>query len=144
MSVRCFTCWAALLLPLLPPLRTVNHQPTTPRCIRNQVHENYDCLILNRLAKVIDYQLLKLSNLFIVVESPQSDANVSQSEPAAATLASQRPQPSEKQRDTPFTLAARGKLSAEQVEECHRKVTAYVVKRLHPFSEDESPSFRYS
>ncbi|XP_030273111.1 zinc finger BED domain-containing protein 1-like isoform X1 [Sparus aurata] len=77
-----------------------------------------------------------------VVESSQSDANVSKSEPAAATLASQRPQPAEKRRDTPFTLAARGKLSAEQVEECHRKVTAYVVKRLHPFSEVESPSYR--
>lgn len=84
-----------------------------------------------------------MSNLFIVVERSQSEANVSQSEPAAAaTLTSQRPQPAEsflqpakKQRDTPFTVAARGKLSAEQIAECHRKVTAYVVKRLHPLSD---------
>lgn len=94
-----------------------------------------------------------MSNLFIVVERSQSDANISQSEPAAAaaaaTLTSQQPQPAEsflqpakKQRDTPFTVAARGKLSAEQVAECHRKVTAYVVKRLHPLSDVESPTFR--
>ncbi|ROL45244.1 Zinc finger BED domain-containing protein 1 [Anabarilius grahami] len=43
---------------------------------------------------------------------------------------------------TPFTIAARGKMSAQQKEECHRKVTAHIVKRLHPFSEVESPTFR--
>ncbi|XP_057703650.1 E3 SUMO-protein ligase ZBED1-like isoform X2 [Corythoichthys intestinalis] len=42
----------------------------------------------------------------------------------------------------PFTIAARGKMSAQQIEECHRKVTAYFVKRLHPFSDVESPTFR--
>jgi len=30
----------------------------------------------------------------------------------------------------------------QQKEECHRKVTAHIVKRLHPFSEVESPTFR--
>jgi hypothetical protein len=90
-----------------------------------------------------------VSNLFIVVERSQSDANVnvSQSEPAAAaaaaaaTLTGPRPQPAKIQQ-TPFSMAARGKLSAEQIAECHRKVTAYVVKRLHPFSDVESPTFR--
>jgi len=56
-----------------------------------------------------------VSNLFIVVECSQSDANVSQSEPAAAaTLTGQRLQSAKKQK-TPFTIAARGKLSAEQI-----------------------------
>ena len=90
-----------------------------------------------------------MSNLFIVVERSQSDANVnvSQSEPAAAaaaaaaTLTGPRPKPAKIQQ-TPFSMAARGKLSAEQIAECHRKVTAYVVKRLHPFSDIESPTFR--
>ena len=91
-----------------------------------------------------------MSNLFIVVERSQSDANVnvSQSEPAAAaaaaaaaTLTGPRPKPAKIQQ-TPFSMAARGKLSAEQIAECHRKVTAYVVKRLHPFSDVESPTFR--
>ena len=90
-----------------------------------------------------------MSNLLIVVERSQSDANVnvSQSEPAAAaaaaaaTLTGPRPQPAKIQQ-TPFSMAARGKLSAEQIAECHRKVTAYVVKRLHPFSDVESPTFR--
>ena len=90
-----------------------------------------------------------MSNLFIVVERSQSDANVnvSQSEPAAAaaaaaaTLTGPRPQPAKIQQ-TPFSMAARGKLSAEQIAECHRKVMAYVVKRLHPFSDVESPTFR--
>ncbi|XP_030192974.1 zinc finger BED domain-containing protein 1-like isoform X1 [Gadus morhua] len=84
-----------------------------------------------------------------VVERSQSDANVnvSQSEPAAAaaaaaaTLTGPRPQPAKIQQ-TPFSMAARGKLSAEQIAECHRKVTAYVVKGLHPFSDVESPTFR--
>lgn len=45
--------------------------------------------------------------------------------------------------ETPFTFAAKqGKTPVEKVEECHRKVTAYVVKRLHPFSDVESPTFR--
>ena len=90
-----------------------------------------------------------MSNLFIVVERSQSDANVnvSQSEPAAAaaaaaaTLTGPRPKPAKIQQ-TPFSMAARGKLSAEQIAECHRKVMAYVVKRLHPFSDVESPTFR--
>ena len=90
-----------------------------------------------------------MSNLFLVVERSQSDANVnvSQSESAAAaaaaaaTLTGPRPQPAKIQQ-TPFSMAARGKLSAEQIAECHRKVTAYVVKRLHPFSDVESPTFR--
>ncbi|XP_030263766.1 zinc finger BED domain-containing protein 1-like [Sparus aurata] len=43
---------------------------------------------------------------------------------------------------TPFTIAAKGKMSVQQKEECHRKVTAHIVKRLHPFSEVESPTFR--
>ncbi|XP_034052456.1 zinc finger BED domain-containing protein 1-like [Gymnodraco acuticeps] len=33
-------------------------------------------------------------------------------------------------------------MTVEKREECHRKVTAFVVKRLHPFSEVEAPTFR--
>ena len=47
-------------------------------------------------------------------------------------------------RDTPFSLALKGKLTKEKTEECHRAVTAFVVKGLHPFSVVESPSFRYA
>ncbi|CAL8310294.1 unnamed protein product [Boreogadus saida] len=43
---------------------------------------------------------------------------------------------------TPFTIASKGKMSVEQVQECHRNVTAFIVKRLHPFSDVESPTFR--
>lgn len=86
--------------------------------------------------------MLKLSNLFVVVERSQNHGNVSQSESAAsATLTSQQPQSAKKQ-ETPFTMAAKGKLSVEQIAECHRKVTAHVVKRLHPLSEVDSPTFR--
>ncbi|KAJ4933194.1 hypothetical protein JOQ06_030029 [Pogonophryne albipinna] len=45
-------------------------------------------------------------------------------------------------RVNPFTLAAKGKMTVEKREECHRKVTTFVVKRLHPFSEVEAPTFR--
>ncbi|KAJ4921228.1 hypothetical protein JOQ06_021916 [Pogonophryne albipinna] len=44
-------------------------------------------------------------------------------------------------RVNPFTLAAKRKVT-ETREECHRKVTTFVVKRLHPFSEVEAPTFR--
>ncbi|KAL1276142.1 hypothetical protein QQF64_035765, partial [Cirrhinus molitorella] len=44
--------------------------------------------------------------------------------------------------ETPFTLAMKGKMSKEKVDECHRAVTRFVVKRLHPFATVESPSFR--
>ncbi|XP_061743025.1 E3 SUMO-protein ligase ZBED1-like isoform X1 [Nerophis ophidion] len=43
---------------------------------------------------------------------------------------------------TPFTTAAMGNMSVPQTEECHRKVTAHIIKRLHRFSEVESPTFR--
>lgn len=42
---------------------------------------------------------------------------------------------------TPFTLAAR-KMPSNQVEQCHRAVTKFVVKGLHPFATVESPWFR--
>nr|XP_055050617.1 E3 SUMO-protein ligase ZBED1-like isoform X2 [Misgurnus anguillicaudatus] len=36
----------------------------------------------------------------------------------------------------------KGKMSKERVDECHRAVTRFVVKGLHPFATVESPSFR--
>ncbi|KAK0135320.1 Zinc finger BED domain-containing protein 1 [Merluccius polli] len=42
---------------------------------------------------------------------------------------------------TPFTLAAR-KIPSNQVEQCHRAVTKFVVKGLHPFATVETPWFR--
>ena len=42
---------------------------------------------------------------------------------------------------TPFTLAAR-KMPSNQVEQCNRAVTKFVVKGLHPFATVESPWFR--
>lgn len=61
-------------------------------------------IILNRLASFMDYLLLKLSNLFAVVERSQSHGNVRQSESAApATLTGQRPQ-SAKIQETPFSI----------------------------------------
>lgn len=35
-------------------------------------------------------------------------------------------------------------MSKERVDECHRAVTRFVVKGLHPFATVESPSFRYA
>ncbi|XP_073728045.1 E3 SUMO-protein ligase ZBED1-like [Misgurnus anguillicaudatus] len=44
---------------------------------------------------------------------------------------------------SPFTLAAMGrKLNDEKVNECHRAVTRFVVKGLHPFSTVDQPDFR--
>ncbi|KAJ4936229.1 hypothetical protein JOQ06_000831 [Pogonophryne albipinna] len=50
--------------------------------------------------------------------------------------------PGTARRDTPFSLALKGKLTKEKTEEFHRAVTAFVVKGLHPFSVVEAPSFR--
>lgn len=44
----------------------------------------------------------------------------------------------------PFTLALKGKLTKEKTEEYHRSITTFKVKGLHPFSDAESPSFRYN
>ncbi|XP_033480297.2 UTP--glucose-1-phosphate uridylyltransferase-like isoform X1 [Epinephelus lanceolatus] len=93
--------------------------------------------------------------------SQASSSSVSPAQPTASTSSSEPSQSDESsqsqslrpnitaqanklvpQRETPFTLAAKGKLSQEEVEECHRKVTTHVVKRLHPFSEAEAPTFR--
>ncbi len=46
--------------------------------------------------------------------------------------------------ETPFTLTMKGKMSKEKVDECHRAVTRFMVKGLHPFATVESPSFRYA
>ncbi|KAL7375448.1 hypothetical protein ABVT39_017609 [Epinephelus coioides] len=81
----------------------------------------------------------------------QPTASTSSSEPSQSDESSQsslRPNVTAQanklvpQCETPVTLAAKGKLLEEKVEECHRKVTANVVKRLHPFSEAEAPTFR--
>ncbi|XP_070826810.1 uncharacterized protein [Chaetodon trifascialis] len=41
-----------------------------------------------------------------------------------------------------FTLAERKKLCKQRTEECHRAVTAYLVKGLHPMSTVEAPWFQ--
>ncbi|XP_061896103.1 uncharacterized protein LOC133645231 isoform X3 [Entelurus aequoreus] len=70
---------------------------------------------------------------------PGTSVTALQSESDNLQPASQAPRCAQR---TPFTVAAMGKMSVPQTEECHRKVTAHIVKRLHPFSEVESPTFR--
>ncbi|XP_071401280.1 E3 SUMO-protein ligase ZBED1-like [Centroberyx affinis] len=41
-----------------------------------------------------------------------------------------------------FALAEKGKMSTERVDECHRAVTTFVVKGLHPLATVETPRFR--
>ncbi|XP_034093328.1 zinc finger BED domain-containing protein 1-like isoform X2 [Gymnodraco acuticeps] len=72
-------------------------------------------------------------------EPSQSDESLRSRSCAATTAQAKKPVPA---RVNPFTLAAKGKMTVEKCEECHRKVTAFVVKRLHPFSEVEAPTFR--
>ncbi|KAF3847296.1 hypothetical protein F7725_020324 [Dissostichus mawsoni] len=72
-------------------------------------------------------------------EPSQSDESLRSRSCAATTAQANKPVPA---RVNPFTLAAKGKMTVENCEECHRKVTAFVVKRLHPFSEVEAPTFR--
>lgn len=43
---------------------------------------------------------------------------------------------------TSLTLAGRKRLSKQRTEDCHRAVTRYLVKGLHPLSTVESPWFR--
>ncbi|XP_059186901.1 uncharacterized protein LOC131969739 isoform X2 [Centropristis striata] len=43
---------------------------------------------------------------------------------------------------TPLNPAERRRLSRQRTEECHRAVTRYLVKELHPLSTVESPCFR--
>ncbi|CAL8258573.1 unnamed protein product [Arctogadus glacialis] len=73
-----------------------------------------------------------------------SAASTSGSDPHPSTaLSAIRPEiATVSQAVTPFTIASKGKMSVQQVQECHRKVTAFIVKRLHPFSDVESPTFR--
>ncbi|XP_061741578.1 uncharacterized protein LOC133541877 isoform X1 [Nerophis ophidion] len=67
-----------------------------------------------------------------------TSVNALQSESDNLQPASQAPRCAQR---TPFTITAMGKMSVPQTEECHGKVTAHIVKRLHPFSEVESPTF---
>ncbi|XP_061741579.1 uncharacterized protein LOC133541877 isoform X2 [Nerophis ophidion] len=61
-----------------------------------------------------------------------TSVNALQSESDNLQPASQAPRCAQR---TPFTITAMGKMSVPQTEECHGKVTAHIVKRLHPFSE---------
>ena len=41
-----------------------------------------------------------------------------------------------------FLEASRNRMSQEKVDECHRALTKFIVKGLHPFSTVEAPAFR--
>lgn len=43
---------------------------------------------------------------------------------------------------SPFTEAGKSKLTQARVDECHRAVTEFVVKGLHPFATVDAPEFR--
>ena len=43
---------------------------------------------------------------------------------------------------TPFTEAGRNRMTEARINECHRAVTNFVVKGLHPFTTVESLEFR--
>ncbi|KAJ8375518.1 hypothetical protein SKAU_G00060980 [Synaphobranchus kaupii] len=62
----------------------------------------------------------------VLCQSPSASSSAVNPEPTASTSSQS---------------ATKGKMSAEKVEECHRKVTSYVVKRLHPFSDVEALIF---
>ncbi|XP_054476597.1 uncharacterized protein LOC129108719 [Anoplopoma fimbria] len=92
--------------------------------------------------------------VFDALRRPSSVATSSTASTSAASTSGSDPHPSTalsairleiatvSQAVTPFTLTSKGKMSVQQVQECHRKVTAFIVKRLHPFSDVESPTFR--
>lgn len=56
------------------------------------------------------------------------------------------PLPKAQSIETPFTIAAKNRdkktMSREQTEQCHRAVTRFIVKALHPFATVESASFK--
>ncbi len=43
---------------------------------------------------------------------------------------------------TPFTLAQKASLTRQTINDCHRTVTAFIVKGMLPFSTVEAPWFR--
>lgn len=49
---------------------------------------------------------------------------------------------SQRQAQSPFTLAASGRMPEERVNECHLALTKFIVKGLHPFATVESNCFR--
>ncbi|KAK7149356.1 hypothetical protein R3I94_008868 [Phoxinus phoxinus] len=50
--------------------------------------------------------------------------------------------PSQRQAQSPFTLAASGRMPEERVNKCHLALTKFIVKGLHPFATVESNCFR--
>ena len=42
----------------------------------------------------------------------------------------------------PFFEAGKNKMTEERINECHRAVTKFVVKGLHPFTTVDAPDFR--
>nr|XP_046158500.1 epithelial discoidin domain-containing receptor 1-like isoform X4 [Oncorhynchus gorbuscha] len=52
--------------------------------------------------------------------------------------------PSQRQAQSPFTLAASGRMTEEKVNECHLAETKFIVKGLHLFATVESKGFRYA
>jgi len=65
---------------------------------------------------------------------------------AAATMnQSTTPSPNSsglRQAQSPFTLAASGRMPEERVNDCHLALTKFIVKGLHPFATVESNCFR--
>lgn len=43
---------------------------------------------------------------------------------------------------SPFVEAGKSKMPQDRVDECHRAVTKFVVKGLHPFATVDAPEFR--
>lgn len=43
---------------------------------------------------------------------------------------------------SPFIEAGKSKMTQAKVDECHRAVTKFVVKGLHPFATVDAPEFR--
>ena len=43
---------------------------------------------------------------------------------------------------SPFVEAGKSKMPQARVDECHRAVTKFVVKGLHPFATVDAPEFR--
>lgn len=63
---------------------------------------------------------------------------------AAATMNQSTPPNTSgpKQAQSPFTLAASGRMPEERVNDCHLALTKFIVKGLHPFATVEYNGFR--
>ncbi|KAJ4934606.1 hypothetical protein JOQ06_007392 [Pogonophryne albipinna] len=98
-----------------------------------------ECTVFNLFRQSPSASQPPSSSAVVPAQPTPSAPSAEPSQSVATTAQANKPVPA---RVNPFTLAAKGKMTVEKREECHRKVTAFVVKRLHPFSEVEAPTFR--